>query len=171
MSHAEHAVCSNRGSCDTTTGKCSCYPDFTGASCNKVASTSTMSSVTLTDIVTLTANNPAYNGSVVRLAGTGLMFLNYALLRCGTSDQTVFEVTGSGDVIMDYGGLSIHSGGQTIYGGGLAVSNGMSINNRGLNVRGGISVEGGVNVAGHLQIQSGLSVKAGGLVVDGGMSV
>ena len=145
----EYEFCSGRGTCDTATGSCTCYADFSGTACEAAASTVATSADN--DVLLLHAQLAGYAGKVLHLKTEREAADAFDLVYAQSNSAATFQMKGNGDTIMHKGGLTISIGGETISAGGLTVNGGGTI------------ATGGLVVA-----QDGQTIAAGGLQIDGG---
>lgn len=200
-SQQKYTTCSNRGSCDTSSGICTCFDAFTGPSCNQFKydtrlfyniSSKEVIANSGNDVLLVESTSPNLNGSILHLAsiGSGLKPFNY--VQCSdrfgnlfTIDQdagfnlhngkfNVFGQNNSGGVTVSHGGVFITNG-LTIFSGGLFTDNSdrLSVDNINLLGGGGIKVIGGVSLSSNsvLNMNEGLTIIDTGLYISRGLNI
>jgi hypothetical protein len=118
--------------------------------------------VSSSEVLIIESSNPDFESTILRFQTFDIASEAFNTLQVNNLDRTVFNMDGSGNVVMNYGSLTI---GDT----NNSLSSGMTINVGGLRVTGGITaytdtlvIDGPVTV-----LAGGVSIGNGGLNVAG----
>jgi len=190
----EHLPCSNRGICDSSSGRCNCYDGYNGPACNSLAYLQNKP-------VSVFVNPWDYLGTVMDIEAPSMTnSSDFYWLETVASTERVFFVRGDGAVggsglgiVVQNDGVVVPPGGLTITSGGLSVTQ-LSPNSPVIEVQSSSTTQDPTDV---LQVTSsapaslnnylimaqnkattkfsvrddGLVNVAGGLLVTGGLSV
>ncbi len=146
----EYKFCSGRGTCDFSTGSCSCYANFEGVACGSSIATISEGGV---DVLLLYATENSFQNTLLKLDATANPSdsFNFLEIVSGSSEVTMFTIEGDGDITVAKGDVKILTGELSLYSGLRIIDGGASITTGGLRVlSGGTTInEGGLKVIGN----------------------
>lgn len=111
-----YAECSNRGTCERSTGVCKCQEGFYGDACADNSDTE--------DVLVAPAPGPFFSGNVLRVTATRDLSLDFNLIKADAGGATVFTLDGQGNAALLHGSLSVARGDIVIQRGNLHISRG-----------------------------------------------
>lgn len=94
---AGHTYCSGRGICDTDTGVCDCYPQFSGVNCG---TTGVIWSSTTLDILLLHSELDFYSGNLLHLRTERWPSSAFYHMYIESDDQKTFTMRGDGYTVL-----------------------------------------------------------------------
>jgi len=158
----EYKFCSGRGTCDFSTGSCSCYANFEGVACSSSVAAGSESDV---DILLLYATQGSFENTILKLdadANPSDSF-NFLELVSGGTDTHMFTIEGDGDVTVAVGDVKVLTGELLLYSGLRIIDGGATILTGGIQVSaGGATVsEGGLKVVGNTQLLGHITASNG----------
>ncbi|KAJ8599133.1 hypothetical protein CTAYLR_006365 [Chrysophaeum taylorii] len=109
----DYLYCSGRGTCDFSTGQCSCYTNFEGVACsNSVAAVSDDD----VDILLLHATEASFDNSMLRMKAERERSSDFNFIKAsaGGQDVEIFRIEGNGDTTFTYGDFTLSSGLMTL---------------------------------------------------------
>lgn len=130
----EYAYCSNRGTCDFTTGYCSCNPGFGGGACsNSTYFAGVGDGANAQPGFQVLVDGIDYQGDALQIRSAKAAAPDFYLIEAIAEDERMFFVRGDGAVGFDSlitpggvtvgaGGIKVDKGGATITSGGLTIS-------------------------------------------------
>ena len=176
VSFPEYVYCSNRGICDFTTGKCSCYEDFYGGNCETYAPLSSTSQVIeagTSDVLQVQVHSKTFTSDLVKLSSVDSASNAFTFIKLNDNYRNIFVIDGAGNILVNYGEFNIHRGGLTITSGGLKVSGGLTVHQHGISSVGGMTVNNhGLKIYQHgLSVEGGMTIVTSGLKLTGGLTI
>ena len=154
----EYQFCSGRGTCDFTTGSCSCYTNFEGVACGSSVTASSKDDV---DILLLYATEGSFENTILKLDADAnpTDAFNFLEIVSGGADTTMLTIEGDGDVTVAIGDVQVLTGELFLHSGLSVVDGGATITTGGLRVTaGGTTVdEGGLKVVGNTDLWGDVS--------------
>lgn len=158
----EYKFCSGRGTCDFSTGSCSCYSNFEGVACSSSVATVSESDM---DILLLYATESSFQNTILKLNADAnpTDSFNFIELVSGGAATHVFTIEGDGDVTIAVGDVKVLTGALFLYSGLRVVDGGATILTGGIQVSaGGATVsEGGLKVVGNTQLWGDITANNG----------
>jgi hypothetical protein len=142
---------------------CHCFEQFVDANCGSYKKAITLAQpreVSTSEVLVLESGNPDFDKTILKFQtfDIGTSIFNTILVK--NLDRIIFVLDGYGNVRMNYGGLTIGQGLNTL-------SSGMTINTGGLRVTGGITAESNTLVIQGRTVVSGVTIGNGGMSVVG----
>ena len=131
----EWVYCSNRGTCDFSTGACACNPGFGGGACSNSTYFAGITGSNAAPGLQVLVDGPDYTGDALQIRSAKSAASDFYLIDAVANNQRVFFVRGDGAVgftslitpggaTISAGGLVVAKSGATITTGGLTVSDG-----------------------------------------------
>jgi hypothetical protein len=163
FSLTEYAICSNRGICDFDAGVCHCFEQFVNANCGsykKAIAVVEERAVSTSEVMVLESSNPDFDKTILKFQTFDIGTEAFNTIVVKNMLRVLFVLDGYGNVRMNYGGLTIGAGTNTL-------SSGMTINTGGLKVTGGVTAQSNTLVIKGRTVVSGVTIGNGGMSVTG----